>query len=275
MFRTKAQAYGAIAAIVIIGFAAAPLLAHHQWSTYQWESDRTAPISPAVVDNTGARWTEHVAIATDDWNASPWIESPLESGNNSSCAMVTGTIQVCNSDYGSNGWLGLATIALRSGIIVGGSTKLNDYYFNQARYNTFTRRQLVTCQEIGHTYGLTHQNEDFSTDLTTSCMEYTSNPEGNEGPDFHDYDQLAAMYGSGGASDGGGSTPGGGKGGKGGGGGKGKNRVALPAVGNTPASWGEPTQFLPNGKPVKFEKTYGNYKFVTHVTWADEGENHH
>lgn len=261
---------------IALACAATPLLADHQWSTYAWASDGSTPITPAVVDNTGGVWNGHVAMAVADWNASPHINSPLEYGNNSSCSMVTGTIQVCNDDYGATGWLGIATISLSSGTIVAGSTKLNDNYFNQDRYNNNTWRQLVTCQEIGHDYGLGHQNENFNTDETTSCMEYTNQPEGNESPDFHDYDLLAQMYGSG-SDGGGGGKPG--KGGGKGGGGKGKNRVALPAVGNTPTSWGRPTAFLPNGKPFRFEKSVGNYKFVTHVTWAPEedghGDHHH
>lgn len=264
----------ALVAVIAMGVAATPLLAHHQWGTYAWVSDGTNPITPALVDNTDGIWNGHVARANADWNASPYINSGIEYGNNSSFSMVTGTVQVCNADYGAIGWLGLATIALNSGKIVAGSTKLNYNYFNRDRYNNDTWRQLVTCQEIGHDYGLGHQNEDFSTNLTASCMEYTSNPEGNEGPDFHDYEELARMYG-GATTDGGGGTTKGGKGGGGGSGGKGKNRVALPAVGNTPASWGRPTAFLPNGKPFRFERTQGNYKFVTHVTWApDEGDGH-
>ena len=52
----------------------------------------------------------------------------------------------------------------------------------------------MTCQEIGHDYGLGHQDEDFSTDATSSCMEYTSIPAGNEHPDAHDYNQLLSVY---------------------------------------------------------------------------------
>ena len=59
------------------------------------------------------------------------------------------------------------------------------------------------------------------------------------------------------------------------GGGKGKNKVVLPAVGNTPASWGRPVDYLPNGKPFKFERFSNGIKFVTHVSWApDEDPGH-
>lgn len=278
MTKVKLRRYGAVAAILIVGVAAAPLLAHHQWATYQWGSDGVSPITPPIVDNTDSRWNGHVSQAVSDWNASEFISSNIEYGNNSTCGMTTGTIQVCNDDYGDNGWLGIATIALRDGKITAGSTKLNDNYFERDRYNNYTWRQLVTCQEIGHDYGLGHQNENFSTDETTSCMEYTSNPEGNEGPDFHDYDELARMYSSGSGDGGGTKGPKGGKGGGGGGkgGGKGKNkaRIALPDVGNTPSNWGRPTAFLPNGKPYRFIRSSGNYTFITHVTWAPEGDGH-
>ena len=47
--------------------------------------------------------------------------------------MVSGTTQVCNSSYGNNGWLGLASINLTGGThITQGSAKMNDTYFNTA-----------------------------------------------------------------------------------------------------------------------------------------------
>lgn len=288
MTRTTLRAGLAVGSLTAIALAAAPATAHHWWGGYAW-SYNGGELSMPVVDNTSGVWNAHVSQAVNDWNASTVIQAPLEYGNNASCSMVTGTIQVCNSDYGATGWLGIATISISGGTIVAGSTKLNDNYFNRDAYNNYTWRQLVTCQEIGHDYGLAHQNENFSTDETTSCMEYTSRPEGNEGPDAHDYEQLLTIYG--GSGDGGGDTGdgGGGKGGKGGGkgggkpdgtgGGKGKNRVALPAVGNTPSSWGRPVDYLPNGKPHVFVREANGIKFVTHVTWApdegDHGDYHH
>ena len=279
--RRIAIGLGLLPVATLAGVFAAPVLAHHQWQSFAWASDGTNPVPIAVVDNTDSRWNSHVSRAVADWNFAEHLSSTLEYGSNSSCAMVTGTIQVCNADYGDTGWLGVATISHRDGTIVAGSTKLNDNYFEREQYNTYSWRQLVTCQEIGHDYGLGHQNEDFNTDATTSCMEYTRLPEGNEGPDAHDYEELARMYGSG-TSDGGGKANKGRGGGGGGGGGKGRNkrgaepRVALPAVGNTPADWGRPTAFLPNGRPYRFVRGQGAYTYVTHVTWAPDhsGDGH-
>lgn len=259
-----------VAAIPGLALVSATAYANHSWSTYAWAYDGVTPIGAPVVDNTDSSWIGYVDTAVMDWNASPVIAASLERGNNSSCSFITGTIQVCNDDYGGNGWLGLASIALSNGKIIGGTVKLNDYYFNSSSYNTYSWRQLVTCQEIGHDYGLAHQNENFFTDETTSCMEYTRLPQDNEHPDFHDYDQLLTIYQGSSGGDGGGAS-GGGKGGKGGGKGGGKpSRVSLPPVGNTPSSWGRPVDYLPNGRPHVFEKEVNGIKFVTHVTWEPD-----
>jgi hypothetical protein len=49
------------------------------------------------------------------------------------------------------------------------------------------------CQEIGHTWGLDHQDEsgaDFHT-----CMDYATNPDSdNTHPNRHDYEELALIY---------------------------------------------------------------------------------
>ena len=239
--------------------------ARHQWRKYEWAYDGT-PLVPPVVDNTSGAWPGRIGTAVGDWNLSSRINSAYQVGNsnNVTCDFVLGEIQVCNDNYGSTGWLGIASITINGNEIIAGYTKLNDYYFTQQRYNTESWKQLVACQEIGHDYGLSHQNENFNTDATTSCMEYTSWPEGNESPDQHDYDQLESMYvvesPKGGGGGGGGGRPGGGNG----------RPQTLPAVGNTPDTWGRPIEFLPNGRPNVFERQMNGYRVVTHVTWTLE-----
>ena len=284
MIPNKPCRKAAMLGLSLAALVATPASAHHAWGTYAWEFDGVAVDIP-VYDNTTDEWRPYVQEAVDYWNASDVISMPMTFGNNSSCSFMTHTIQVCNADFGANGWLGLASIALSNGHIIAASTKLNDHYFSEA-YNSYSWRQLVTCQELGHDLGLAHQDEDFATDATQSCMEYTSRPADNEHPDWHDYEQLALIYVAGGTDGGGGTTDGGtdgggkGKGGgKGsGGGGKGggpKSRVNLPAVGNTPESWGRPVDYLPNGRPHVFVKESAGMKFVTHVTYApDEGGDH-
>jgi hypothetical protein len=48
---------------------------------------------------------------------------------------------------------------------------MNDSYFASGSYNE-TARQHVMCQEIGHTFGLDHQDESGA-DLNT-CMDYAN-----------------------------------------------------------------------------------------------------
>ena len=49
---------------------------------------------------------------------------------------------------------------------------MNDSYLNSG-YTT-TNKQHVICQEIGHAFGLDHQDESGA-DLNT-CMDYSSQP---------------------------------------------------------------------------------------------------
>src|SRR5215210_9224495 len=81
-----------------------------------------------------------------------------------------------------------------SGLHITQSTvKVNDTYFNTSFYNTPIWRASVMCQEVGHVFGLDHQDEsgaDFHT-----CMDYASNPDGdNTHPNQHDYDMLEQIY---------------------------------------------------------------------------------
>ncbi|SMQ69893.1 hypothetical protein SAMN06297468_2075 [Altererythrobacter xiamenensis] len=266
------------AATVGAGLLAMPAMANHSWSNYHWE--RTSnEITVSVVDFTTGEWAQsnRARTAVTDWNASDYIQSPYSrgSGINTACPIVAGEIHVCNDDYGDVGWLGIASISATRGRethIIGGVTKLNDFYYAMPQYNTDVWRQLVMCQEIGHDYGLGHQNEDFSTNTTDSCMEYTSTPTAiDKTPDQHDFDQLANIYAhSHGGSDGGDT---GGNPGKGGG--KGKK---LGNSGNTPAAWGQAIAFDQQGRPNVFKRSMSSYDIITHVTWtpdADMGDHHH
>ena len=107
------------------------------------------------------------------------------------CKPTVGRIEVCNGNYGNNGWLGIAQIWITGGVhITQATTKLNDTYFNTPTYNTPAWRQLVVCQEVGHNFGLGHQDENFDNVNLNTCMDYTSDPASNQHPNNHDYWQL-------------------------------------------------------------------------------------
>lgn len=263
-FRVAAVAAVSVAAL------AAPALAVHAWSNYHWKktgAQVTAPIKTAI----SGPWQSYVNVAVADWNQSSVIESPGPTASGLSaktCKAPTGEILVCNARYGFTGWLGIAQIWLSDGHIAKGITKLNDSYFNTATYNTPAWRALVTCQEIGHDYGLGHQDEDFDNpDLvsggTESCMDYTSTPDGNEHPNKHDYDQLELIYNH---SDSSFTAVSPGKSGSAVG-----RAAPLDSAegGDTPAEWGRAIHYTKDGRPDVYALDLGNgIKKITHVFWA-------
>jgi hypothetical protein len=115
-------------------------------------------------------------------------------GTQKRCKATSGRVEVCNSTYGNNGWLGIAQIWISGSHITQGIVKLNDTYFKTNTYNTPAWRALVMCQEIGHTFGLDHQDEGFSNSNLGTCMDYTNSPDSNQHPNQHDYDQLVSIY---------------------------------------------------------------------------------
>jgi hypothetical protein len=234
---------------------AAPLLASHAWNDYHWKRT-TAQLAIPVGDNVDANWDSYLTTAVDDWNVSTVIQSTKVAGttNPKNCRAVRGTIQVCNGRYGNTGWLGIATISLSGGHITQGTSKLNDTYFSTPQYNTPSWKALVMCQEYGHDYGLGHQDEDFSTDGTNSCMDYTSQPANNEHPDAHDYEQLEIIYAH---SEIGAALPPGG------------NASIAVDPGDTPAAWGRAIHADAQGRPDMFERIDGpGQKTITHVFWT-------
>jgi len=185
--------------VALIALGASDASATHSWSTYHWA--RTAnPFTLALGSNTTGDWTDHLATTSTNWSKSTVLDTTVVAGSTSGrkCRPSSGTVQVCNAAYGSNGWLGLAQIWLSGGHIYQGVAKMNDSYFNLAKYNNPNEKQHVMCQEVGHTFGLGHTSEDGSSQDT--CMDYFSNTGANAGstlstaPNQHDYDQLALIY---------------------------------------------------------------------------------
>lgn len=171
--------------------------ANHSWGTYHWARGIN-PFTVNLGDNVTFAWDTYLTTASGDWSQSTVLDAPVIAGANlKNCKPVAGRVEVCNSKYGFNGWLGLAQIWVSGSHITQGVTKLNDTYFNTKTYNTPAWRGFVMCQEVGHTFGLDHQDEIFSNPNLGTCMDYTSNPAGplsNEHPNLHDYDQLEAIY---------------------------------------------------------------------------------
>ena len=171
--------------------------ANHSWGGYHWA--RTSnPFTLKLGDNLSSSWKTYLGTASNDWSVSTVLDTNVVVGQSKgNCQPTRGRVEVCNKAYGTNGWLGLAQIWVSGLHITQGATKLNDTYFNTSKYNTPGWKNLVMCQEVGHTLGLDHQDEIFSNTNLGTCMDYTSNPLGlpsNEHPNTHDYDQLSLIY---------------------------------------------------------------------------------
>lgn len=191
--------------------------ASHSWGGYHWA--RTAsPFTLTLGDNVSGVWDTHLRSVSVDWNSDPAvafsgsglakiINTAVVAGtlNPRTCKAVAGTVQVCNSNYGNTGWLGIAQIWASGTHITQGTAKMNDTYFNTAKYNNPAWRNLVMCQEVAHTFGLDHQDEVFGNVNLGSCMDYTNAPAGgllggfnygptNEHPNFHDFEELGIIY---------------------------------------------------------------------------------
>ena len=179
-------------ALAITAFAAiaGTATASHSWGGYHWA--RTAnPLAITVVNANTSDWVNNLDAAIADWDRSTVLNVVKVSGSlDKRCRPVAGKVKSCNGAYGKNGWLGLAQIWLSGVHISQGTAKMNDSYLSTASY-TETNRQHVMCQEIGHDWGLGHQDESGA-DLNT-CMDY-ANALDNPAPNQHDFDQLVTIY---------------------------------------------------------------------------------
>ena len=188
-------------AAILVG-TAGTAQATHAWSTYHWA--RTSnPFTLQIGDNmTAADWKSYLGTASTDWSSSaggnPLRTKIVAGASNKRCSATSGRVEVCNGNYGQNGWLGLAQIWLSGSHITQGTAKMNDSYFNTATYNNPNEKLHVVCQEVGHTFGLDHQSTDGSS--LNTCMDYFSNTGANAGstasthPNAHDYGELAIIY---------------------------------------------------------------------------------
>lgn len=171
--------------------------ASHSWGNYHWA--RTSnPFTLKLGDNLTSSWDSYLVNTSADWSVSSVLDTTIVAGGTTGrrCRPTSGRVEVCNYAYGSNGWLGLAQIWISGSHITQGSVKVNDTYFSQPQYNNTAEKEHVMCQEVGHTFGLDHQ--DTSGASLNTCMDYYKNTSNSDTkstrPNQHDYDQLATIY---------------------------------------------------------------------------------
>lgn len=284
-----------LAAAVSAAMLAGPATAT-QWGSYHWANDGTGlKLNIRHTFRSASGWTTWYNEAVSDWgNTSRTDISLTDKGawtgtTSKKCDPISGEALVCSDSYGYRGWLGIATIWANGDHITQATTKLNDSYFSSPTYDTPGWRDLVACQEVGHDFGLDHQDETFDNANLGTCMDYTNAPDGgvvngfnygpaNRSPNGGDYASLTSdsMYGAG-HNDGGG----------GGGGGScnphspkcsgGQDAFTFREVGKpapaestvSSADWGRAIAYDASGRPDTFELDLGaGHRKITHVFWV-------
>lgn len=276
----------------LLAFATAAS-AEHVWGNsagaYHWA--RTSnPFTVLLGDNVSSVWDSYLRSASTDWSASEVLDTSVVAGKGgSNCYAQQGRVEVCARKYGRNGWLGVAQIYVSGNHITRGIVKMNDTYFNTATYNKPSWRHMVMCQEIGHIFGLGHQDEEFDNSNLGSCMDYTDNPARDDGagdnlhPNEHDYALLEEIYehldssttlasastassrrqGLAGMLD---SLP---------------FDISVPGItgevtlGDDPRQWGFEIARSANGYASVFSKKINGEQVLTHVFWAEPREHGH
>lgn len=243
--------------VIALVVAAGAAVATNSWGGYHWA--RTSnPFTLKVGDNVSAVWDPILNTTISDWTQSTVLNLTKVAGgaNPKNCRPTSGRIEVCNSTYGNNGWLGIAQIWLSSGHISQAITKVNDTYYNTPQYNTTAWRNLVMCQEVGHDLGLDHQDEAFDNPNLGTCMDYTSDPSTNQHPNQHDYQMLESIYAHLDSFNSwklAASMP------------EAMREIEFDDIGQ----WGKLVSVSKNGRSTTFEADFGGgHKVVTHVTWT-------
>jgi hypothetical protein len=180
--------------VIVLNMLAVDAYADHTWNNFSWA--RTSnPFTLKVVDSTTADWFVELDEAMTKWSLSNVLNLQITASDDSAssrqmCPMVSGQIRVCNDSYGTNGWLGLASVGIDSnGHIDRGAALMNDSY--SSHWNSQAQKNHVMCQEIGHLFGLGHTSENGSSQQT--CMDYSSS-EDSQWPNAHDFEFLEVVY---------------------------------------------------------------------------------
>jgi hypothetical protein len=222
-------------------------------------------------------------MTLDEWNFSDVLnisKAPGAASSTDAYGPCTASVdnanlvEVCNGLYGENGWLGIALYAEEAGHITAGFVKLNDFYLNNVNggiYDTPDWRQSVLCQELGHIWGLGHNDENFKRPPRGTCMDYATIAQTS--PNEHDYDMLLEIYNHDGTSSGGGGET------------KPCNPRKPSCTSNAadilaqlkmdgPAQWGR--LISKHGPQETYELDFGaGRKVVTFVTWVPEYNHGH
>lgn len=259
---SRLSALSLVSATVAATLLAGSASADHAWANYHWARSSN-PFTLSLGDNLSSVWDPYLRTSSSDWSVSNVLNTTVVAGGTTArrCRAARGRVEVCNAAYGNNGWLGVASISVSGSHITSGTVRVNDTYFNTAQYNTTAWRNLVMCQEVGHIFGLDHQDDNFSNPNLGTCMDYTNSPGSNQHPNPHDYEQLSAIYSHLDASGAAAAAA--------------VESDAPPAMEQLylagPSQWGSIIERYADGRPSKYELDFGRgHRIITHVFWLPQ-----
>jgi len=157
-------------------------------------------------------WDGYFDDAIADWNGAARAEGDADVldldtervDTDEVCTPIEGIMKVCNADYGDTGWKGINECLIQGDVIISSVAKMNEFYLGLDKYQgvltTSTledQRRYTMCHEIGHGFGLSHQDATFGNPDLYTCLDYTNNPGVNLQPNPEDYHALNILYGDG------------------------------------------------------------------------------
>jgi hypothetical protein len=176
-----------VACLALLGLVPASAQANHRWGKYHWaRPDTSTTVDLVYSEGSGVSNWSSSSVRSDWNNFAPLVNGVKAVHISTGSSGVDVTVSAGN--YGNNGWVGLAQIAIGSGNhIVSGQIKLNTYYSI-----TSDQRRSTYCMEAGHIFGLDHNNPGRRGGLPdNTCMNdyawYVS-------PNSHDTEELAIIY---------------------------------------------------------------------------------
>lgn len=200
LFGLSAKKAPAVLAAAAMLFASSAAFASHQWGSYHFERDGVDTLTLSIGNNHDAggtpNWSAILGDVVADWGngtggyGGAHFDTVGTSGG-------SGNIESYNDNYGDNGWLGLARIWITRGKnkhITRGEALVNDSYVTLAGYDGFDQPvewEQVMCQEIGHTFGLDHNNEgSVGGTPDDTCMNTDIRPLRYPTPNIHDTEMF-------------------------------------------------------------------------------------
>ncbi len=86
------------------------------------------PFTLKLGDNVNSAWDSYLSTTSTDWTKSTVLDTTIVAGqaNPKNCRATSGRVEVCNSTYGSTGWLGIASVWASGSHTTQGTVKPND-----------------------------------------------------------------------------------------------------------------------------------------------------